>query len=128
MDEWLDGWMDGWKDGCIERKIMKIFYSHNKFVLILLYSQNIFSQRSHSKFEMVGSKFESRQVLEIFLFFKMSRVALKPTQPPIQLYRGSFPGGRKTGRNVMSTTHLHLAPRLRMNGVIPLLPLYVFKA
>jgi hypothetical protein len=33
-----------------------------------------------------------------------------------------------SGRDVKLTTHLHLAPRLRISGVIPLLPLYAFVA
>ena len=36
-------------------------------------------------------------------------------------YRGSFAG-------VMLTAHLHLVPRLRVSGVIPLLPVYAFMA
>jgi hypothetical protein len=32
------------------------------------------------------------------------------------------------GRGVKLTTHLHLVPRLRMNGDVFLLPLYVLKA
>jgi hypothetical protein len=71
--------------------LSKYFYNHNIFVLILIHSQNIFSQHNHSKCEMVGPNFESRQVLEIFLFFKMSRLALKPTQPPMQLVPRFFP-------------------------------------
>jgi hypothetical protein len=42
--------------------------------------------------------------------------------PPNFLYNGhrrSFPG-----RVVMLTIHLHLVPRLRMSGAMPLLPLY----
>ena len=83
-----NGWMDGWLH---RKKLSKNFYSHNIFVLILIHSQNIFSQHSHSKCEMVGPNFESRQVLEIFPFFKMSKLVLKPTQPPIQLVPRFFP-------------------------------------
>jgi hypothetical protein len=33
--------------------------------------------------------------LEMFLFTTMSRMALRPTHPPIQwVYKGSFPGGK----------------------------------
>jgi hypothetical protein len=37
-------------------------------------------------------------------------------------YRGSFPGVKRPGREAG-----HLVPKLRMRGVIPLLPHYVFK-
>jgi hypothetical protein len=50
--------------------------------------------------------------------------------PPILLsggYRKLFPLGW-TGRSIKLTTHLHLAPRLRMHGAVPLLPQYVFVA
>jgi len=30
------------------------------------------------------------------------------------------------GRGMTLTTHLHLAPKLRMSGAMPLLPLYAF--
>ena len=33
-----------------------------------------------------------------------------------------------SGRGVKLTTHLHLVPRLRMSGAIPLIPLYAFMA
>jgi hypothetical protein len=36
-------------------------------------------------------------------------------------YRGSLFGG-----GVKLTIHLHLVPRLRMSGVVPLLPLYTY--
>jgi len=39
-------------------------------------------------------------------------------------YRGSFPGVKRPGLEV--TTHLHLMKRLRMNGVIPIIPVYAF--
>jgi hypothetical protein len=35
---------------------------------------------------------------------------------------------RYSGQGVKLTTDLYLVPRLRMNGVIPLLPLYAFVA
>ena len=56
-----------------------------------------------------------------FLFSKTSRPALGPTQPSIHWVPSSLPG-----RSVTLTTHLHLVPRLRMNGVIPLRRLYAF--
>jgi len=33
---------------------------------------------------------------------------------------------RQSDRGVILTTHLYLVPRLRMSGVIPLVPLYAF--
>lgn len=51
-----------------------------------------------------------------FLFSKMSRLALGPTQLPIQ---GSFHA--VSGQGVKFTTHLHLVPRLRVSEAIPLL-------
>jgi hypothetical protein len=54
----------------------------------------------------------------------MSRLALRPTQPPHFMDNMvSFPG-----RSVKPTTYLHLVPRLRMRGVIPPFPQYVFMA
>ena len=35
---------------------------------------------------------------------------------------------RKSSRRVMAATHPHLLPRLRMSGVVPLLPPYAFMA
>jgi hypothetical protein len=54
---------------------------------------------------MIGG-FESRQELGIFLFTTVSRLALGPTQPPIQW----IPGGQ-SGRDVNLTTHLHLVSK-----------------
>ena len=47
-------------------------------------------------------------------------------QPPFQRVSGLIPWSKAAGegRGVKLTTHLHLAPRLRMSGAIPLLPLY----
>jgi len=41
---------------------------------------------------------------QIFLFSKMSRTALGPTQPPIQLHWDSFPGTKQPVR--VTTPHL----------------------
>jgi hypothetical protein len=49
---------------------------------------------------------------EIFAFSKTSRPPLGPTQPFIQWVAGSFPGGK--------------VPTLRIDGAVPLLPLYAF--
>jgi len=42
-------------------------------------------------------EFDSQQRLGFFLLATASRKALGPTQPPIQWYRGSFPGGKVDG-------------------------------
>jgi hypothetical protein len=39
-------------------------------------------------------------------------------------YWGFLPGGKRPGAKV--TIHLHLVSKLKMSGVIPLLPLYAF--
>ena len=75
--------------------------------------------------ELHGPGFDSRQGQETFLFSKMSRPALGPTQPPIHWVPGSFPGSKEVGA-LKLTTHLNLVLRLRMSGTIPLLPLYAF--
>jgi hypothetical protein len=41
--------------------------------------------------------FESRKGLEIFLFTTASRLALGPTQPPIQWVPGPLPLGKAAG-------------------------------
>ena len=61
-----------------------------------------------------------------YLFSEMSRTITKLTQPPIQQVPGIMPGVKLPGK--MLTTHLHLAPRLRMSSAELPLPLYVFKA
>ena len=40
---------------------------------------------------------------------------------------GAFTGD-KTAGGMKVNTHLHLTPRLRMSGVVPLRPLYAFMA
>ena len=54
-----------------------------------------------------------------FLFFKTPSLAVGPNQPTIQLVPIFFPGD---DRSVKLISHLYPAPRLRMGGVIPLLP------
>jgi hypothetical protein len=80
-------------------------------------------------YRLVGLGFESRQRLGIFLFTTASRLALGPTQPPIQLVPGALSlGVKQPGReadhspqssdevkNVWSYTS---APILRLNGVV----------
>jgi hypothetical protein len=52
-----------------------------------------------------------------FSLHQKSRPVLGPSQP-----RFIFLG--QSGRGVMLTTHLHLVPRSRMSGAVPLLPLF----
>jgi hypothetical protein len=44
--------------------------------------------------------FECQQKLEIFLFSKLSKLVLGPTQPPIQGVLGFFPRGKTVGLEV----------------------------
>jgi hypothetical protein len=67
--------------------------------------------------------------------FKLEKLGFKsrhkahssPTQPPIQSVPESFSWGY-TDHGVNSTTHLHLARSLGMNGATPPLPLYAIMA
>jgi hypothetical protein len=64
---------------------------------------------------------ESRFPVEarFFLFSKMSGLSLGPTQPHTQGFpRFFFSGVKRSGHKV---THIHLMPKLRMRGAIPLL-------
>jgi hypothetical protein len=63
--------------------------------------------------------FNSWQGLGIFLFTTASRMALGPTQPPIQWAPGALSLGVKL------TILLHPVPKSRMCGVIPALPQYI---
>jgi hypothetical protein len=47
----------------------------------------------------------------IFPVASVSRPALGPTQPPVQLVPGVFSPGVKRGRGVTLTTHHHVVPR-----------------
>jgi hypothetical protein len=58
--------------------------------------------------EVLG--FDSQWRLGIFLFTTTSRMALGPTQPPIQWVPGAVSLG-ESGRDVKLTTHLHLVQR-----------------
>ena len=55
-----------------------------------------------------------------FLYSKMSKPALGPTQPRTKRVSGDHPEA-ESGRGVRLTSHLHLVPRLRLSGVIPAL-------
>jgi hypothetical protein len=57
---------------------------------------------------------------EVFLFSSISRLCLVPTHSLIQWSQCSFPVVKWPG--VMLKAHPHLAPRLRANGAIPVLP------
>jgi hypothetical protein len=58
------------------------------------------------------SGFDHRQ--RIFLLISVSKPALRPTKPPVQWYRRSFPLG-KARPGIMLTTHPHLVPKSRMS-------------
>ena len=64
-----------------------------------------------------GPGFETSQDQEIFLFFKTSRPALWPTQPPVQWPRGFIPVIKWASDKL--TTHIQPVPRLRMSGATP---------
>jgi hypothetical protein len=59
--------------------------------------------------------------------FHPSRPVLRPTQPPVKMGTGSFPGV-KCGRGVGLTTHPLLVPRSCKSRAIPLLTLWAFVA
>jgi hypothetical protein len=60
-------------------------------------------------------RFEFQQKQEIFLFFKISKLDLCPTQPPMGTW--ALPPGQ-SDRSVRLTTHLHMVPKFRMNGAV----------
>jgi hypothetical protein len=59
--------------------------------------------------------FDPWQGQRIFLLAPASRLALGPTQPPIQWVLGVLSPGVKCGWGVTLTTHAHLVPRLSMS-------------
>jgi hypothetical protein len=61
------------------------------------------------------SRFNPQQRQEIFSLTSVSRTALGPTQPPVQLVPGVLSPGLKCGRCVTLTTHRHLMPKSRMS-------------
>jgi hypothetical protein len=62
-----------------------------------------------------------------FPFAIASRLALRPTQSPVQWVQGALsPGVYRVGTKL--TAHINVVPRLRMRGAIPPLLQYVFLA
>jgi len=80
--------------------------------------------RAATRYGVDGTGIESRQGPD---FSYPSIPALGPTQPPVQWVPGLFPRGQ-SGRVVVLTTHLSLAPRLKNGTVILVLPLWAFMA
>jgi hypothetical protein len=74
-----------------------------------------------------GQCFESRQGLGISLFTTAFRLTLWPTHLLIQWLPGSLSLGLKRPGGTL-TNHLHLVPRSRIHGAIPLLLQYAFMA
>jgi len=74
---------------------------------------------------MTGVKLLPGLMMGIFLFTTASTLALMPTQPPTEwIPRALTPRKKWPGMKV--TTHLYLAPRLRMQGTMLPLPQYTF--
>jgi hypothetical protein len=57
----------------------------------------------------------SAEAKGFFLYPRVSRPALGPTQPPVQWVPGVLSPGLNRGRSVTLTTHPHLVPRSRMS-------------
>jgi len=76
------------------------------------------AQRLSYRMDNIG--FESWEGQEIFLSFKSCRLALGPTQFPIQWVPSVFPRG-KVGGHVVDHS-LHLVPSLRKSGATLPLP------
>ena len=70
-----------------------------------------------------GPRFESRWRQEIFFLIQKVQTRFGPPNRPCIKWAVS---SGLSGRSVMLTNLLHLAPRLRKGGDIPLLPLYAF--
>jgi len=77
-------------------------------------------------FTWIQSLYETGGQSINFLFSITSPLDLGPTYFPVQWVLGFFPGGRVA--NCWQLTHLHMQPRLRMCGTVPLLPFYTFMA
>jgi hypothetical protein len=67
--------------------------------------------------------FKSWQVQDMFSSLTVSRLTLGPTQASTQGIVWFFPV-HKGAKDMKLTKHIHLVPRLKMKGVMPLLPLY----
>jgi hypothetical protein len=74
----------------------------------------------YPRYDTEAPRFKSQQWQETFLQI------VQPGSGTTQQVPGFSPGGKAAG-SLEITTHLHLAPRLRMSGAITLLPLYAFK-
>ena len=61
-----------------------------------------------------------------FSFFENVQTGCGAHTASYSVGTGVLPRGY-SGRSVKLTAHLHLVPRLRMSGAIPLLPLYAFR-
>ena len=72
----------------------------------------MFAQCSDNGLEIIG--FESWKGQEIFLSSESCRLALGPTQFPIQRVPWIFPRGKVAGHDIDHS--LHLVPSLRMSG------------
>jgi hypothetical protein len=92
-------------------------------IVILLFGVTGASQCSDYAMGWMIRGLNTSREKENFLFFRMSRPALEPTHPPIQWVWG-FMGVKWPGRDVTST-YMHLVPRLRMSGAV-VLHLYAF--
>jgi hypothetical protein len=77
----------------------------------------VWTQRLEEKYSaFLGDRTPVVQsVVRHFLLAPASRLALGPSQPPIQWVPGVLSPGVKRGRGVTLTTHPHLVPRLRMS-------------
>jgi len=88
--------------------------------LAVTYCAYITTRRRGSGLDGPGFEFGKGQ--ETALFDEASRWAPRLTQPPVQWVLGFCPRGL-WGRDVKLTNH-RIVPRLRMSGVIPLIPLH----
>jgi hypothetical protein len=66
----------------------------------------VISQVFHELTEFLSENFSC-----LFGWFSVSRLALEPTQPPVQLVPKVLSTELKRGQGMMLTTHPHLVPR-----------------
>jgi hypothetical protein len=86
--------------------------SHAKQLIILIF---ITAAAPAAVIKVRGQlRFDPRQMQRIFLLASVSRPALTPAQPPIQLVSVTLPGVKRD-RGVTLTTHPHQMPRSRMS-------------